>query len=78
MQSAGEILTMLQGLPNWAANLIMALTIPYTMCMFGVIIKKTGRNPLWGLALIIPYAGVAAAWVLAYAKWPRLDAKPKA
>ena len=71
MQSIGEILTLLSGLPEWLADLIMAVTIPYTMCVFGVIIKKTGRNPLWGLVLLIPFAGVVMAWVTAYAKWPR-------
>ena len=55
--------------------------ITYTLCVFGVVLVRTGRSPLWALAFLLPYAGVVVLWVLAYVRWPRQagdDADPPA
>jgi hypothetical protein len=61
---------LLAALPDWAAYLIVAVLIGWTLCMFGVVAGKAGRSPVWGLAFVVPYAGLALLWWWALGTWP--------
>lgn len=37
------------------------------------IVQRAGFNPLWALVWFIPFVGMIAMWVFAYAKWPALE-----
>ncbi|OYQ35235.1 hypothetical protein CHU95_08370 [Niveispirillum lacus] len=68
---------MLSFLPGWASILVVVLTITWTVCVAGIALGKTGRNPLWALVafLFFPLLTVGL-WVVALSRWPRLDQKP--
>ena len=73
MQSYNSLATYVQALPDWLIYLVVSVLITYTLCVAGIVLLRTGRSPLWALALLIPYAGVVLAWLLAYIRWPRLE-----
>lgn len=77
MPRYGDLVDMLSFLPGWASILVVVLTITWTVCMAGIALGKTGRNPLWALAafLFFPLLTVGL-WIVALARWPRLDRKP--
>lgn len=59
------------GLEPWLAHLIIGLKIVAIMGLGSVILVKARLSPLWVLLLLVPFAGVIALWVFAYAPWPR-------
>ncbi|GIL40533.1 hypothetical protein [Roseiterribacter gracilis] len=61
---------LLGALPDWAAYLIVAALIGWTLCMFGVVAGKAGRSPVWGLAFVVPYVGLPLLWWWALGRWP--------
>jgi hypothetical protein len=38
----------------------------------GIISRRTGHSPWWGLLCLIPVAGLVGLWVLAFVRWPKL------
>jgi hypothetical protein len=48
--------------------LLAVLAIP--VWVWGVIVKKAGFNPWWGLLVIVPLVNVVMLFVFAYSKWP--------
>ncbi|MFY8093963.1 MAG: hypothetical protein ACOVN0_10845 [Niveispirillum sp.] len=77
MPRYGDLVDMLSFLPGWGAILVVVLAITWTVCMAGIALGKTGRNPLWALAafLFFPLLTVGL-WIVALTRWPRLDRKP--
>lgn len=57
-------------LPGWALTILVGLMLSYKMAIGGWILARSGRSPLWVLALLAPFAELIAVWVLAYAPWP--------
>jgi len=77
MQAFGELLAYVGALPAWASHLIIVLVMAWTVCMAGVVVGKTGRNPFWALLGFLPYLVLIGLWWLALARWPRMDAAQK-
>lgn len=61
------------GLEPWLAHLIIGVKIAAMMGLGSVVLVKARFSPLWVLLLLVPFAGVIALWVFAYARWPRFD-----
>ena len=77
MPRYGDFVEMLLFLPGWASMLVMVLTVTWTVCMAGIALGKTGRNPLWALAaFVFPPFLTVGLWIVALSRWPRLDQKP--
>ena len=53
-----------------AGNLIVGLLITCKVGLGGWVLARTGRSPLWVLALLAPWADIAALWLFAFAAWP--------
>ncbi|HYC01696.1 MAG TPA: hypothetical protein VED40_00290 [Azospirillaceae bacterium] len=73
----GHLRTLMAGLPDWLALLILVVVVTWTVCMVGLAIAKTGRSPYWALLVFIPFAAVPLLWLWAYARWPRQEAAPE-
>lgn len=73
MQSFNELLWYVDALPPWLSHLIVSLVVLYTLCVWGLVLARTGRSPLWALLLLLPYVAIAGLWVLAYRSWPKID-----
>jgi hypothetical protein len=65
------------GIPEWLSYLIGGLTIFMMMASACVIATRAGRNPYWGVLVIVPFAAPVLVWTLAYCRWPSFD-KPAA
>lgn len=77
MPRFGDLLDMLAFLPDWLSMLIVVLTITWTVCMAGLALGKTGRNPLWALAIFVFFPLLTAGlWYVALSRWPHLDREP--
>lgn len=59
--------------PGWLNLLFIGLALTASMGFGAFTLVKTGYSPLWVLLLLVPVAGVAGLWVLAYRRWPRVD-----
>lgn len=76
MPRYGDLVDMLPFLPPWASMLVVVLTITWTVCMAGIALGKTGRNPLWPLAVFLFFPLLTVGlWIVALTRWPRLDGK---
>lgn len=71
MQDYGGQMLFLTALPEWAAYLVPILAATWTVCMAGVALGKTGRNPLWALLGFFPYVLTLGLWIVAFTRWPR-------
>jgi uncharacterized membrane protein YhaH (DUF805 family) len=40
-----------------------------------VILQRIGRSPWWALLFAVPVVNVIGLWMLAFARWPKLDRK---
>ena len=60
-------------LPIWAEYLVAGITLLILLVTAGIAIGKTGRHPIWALALLLPYVQIIALWGLAYKAWPARD-----
>lgn len=77
MPRYGDLVEMLGFMPAWAATLVAVLAITWTACMAGVVLGKTGRNPLWALLVFLFFPLLTAGlWFLALTPWPRQRPKP--
>lgn len=77
MPRYGDLVDMLWFLPGWLSVLIVVLSITWTVCMAGIALGKTGRNPLWALAAFAFFPLLTVGlWIMALTRWPRLDEKP--
>ncbi len=77
MPRYGDLVDMLSFLPGWASILVVVLIITWTVCMAGIALGKTGRNPLWATAVFLFFPLLTVGlWILALSRWPRLDQKP--
>ncbi|WP_445681518.1 hypothetical protein [Radicibacter daui] len=72
MQSPGEVLYYLSGLPVWLSHLIWAVSAAYTMVVCGIVLTRTGRSLYWSLIALIPYAGYLLPLILWLLPWPRV------
>lgn len=72
MQSPGEVLYYLSGLPVWLSHLIWAVTAAYTMLVCGIVLSRTGRSLYWALIALIPYVGYLLPIILWILPWPRV------
>lgn len=64
-------------LPGWLATLVVVLAITWTICMAGIALGKTGRNPLWALVAFLYFPLLTVGlWVLALSRWPRQERPP--
>lgn len=77
MPRYGDLVDMLFFLPGWASILVVVLTITWTVCMAGIALGKTGRNPLWAMVVFLFFPLLTVGlWIVALSRWPRLDQKP--
>lgn len=65
----GDILQM----PYWLSLLVVGLIMAARIGFAGYVLARTGRSPLWSLALLVPLLELVGIWVLAYVRWPRMD-----
>jgi len=70
MQALPQLHSYVAVLPDWLAWLAVALVVTWTMVAYGLLLVRTGRGPLWGLLVLLPFVGVALLWWAAYARWP--------
>lgn len=71
MPRYGDIVDMLGFLPGWAGTLVAVLAITWTVCMVGLVLGKTGRNPLWALAVFFFFPLLTIGlWFIAFTRWP--------
>lgn len=61
------------GLEPWLGYSIIAVLLTYVLSAGGWVLARAGRNPLWVLALLVPWVNIAAIWLFAYARWPAQD-----
>lgn len=74
MPRYGDLVEMMAFLPGWASTLVAVLAITWTVCMAGLVLGKTGRNPLWALAVFVFFPLLTAGlWLLALRPWPRQE-----
>lgn len=72
MPRYGDLTEMMLFLPGWLSTLVAVLAITWTICMAGLVLGKTGRNPLWALVVFLFFPLLTAGlWLLAYMRWPR-------
>jgi len=71
MQALPQLYSYVSGFPDWLAWLVVALVVTWTMTAYGLLVIRTGRRGLWGLAVLLPFVGVAVLWWVAYGRWPR-------
>lgn len=57
-------------LPGWLISVVVGVQISAKIGFGGWILARSGRSPLWILALLVPYGELLALWVFAYAEWP--------
>ena len=57
-------------MPGWAVSVVVGVQITAKIGLGGWILARSGRSPLWILALLVPYGELLARWVFAYAGWP--------
>ncbi|MFV3127369.1 hypothetical protein [Niveispirillum sp. KHB5.9] len=77
MPRYGDLVDMLSFLPGWASILVVVLTITWTVCMAGIALGKTGRNPLWAVTVFVFFPMLTIGlWILALTRWPRMDRNP--
>ena len=60
-------------LPIWAEYLIAGITLLILLITAGIAIGKSGRHPIWALALLLPVMQVIVFWLWAYGHWPARD-----
>ncbi len=53
-----------------AGHLIVGVLIATKMGLGGWVLARTGRSPLWILALLVPWLDLGAIWLFAWASWP--------
>ncbi len=84
---------MILGLPDWLFWLLASGVLLYAMVLVGIILGRTGVNPMWGvlptLAVLLPVWELplialtllvlfpAMLWRLALMRWPRVDQRPE-
>jgi hypothetical protein len=61
-------------LPDWVALLIMGIYLAAKIGLAGFVLARTGRSPLWSLAILVPFGEIVGIWALAYCRWPRYEA----
>ena len=57
----------------WLGHLIVGLYLVALIAFGAVVLVKIRITPVWALLLLVPLGSIVAAWVLAYARWPRFD-----
>ncbi len=60
-------------IPEWLSYLIAGITIFVMMASACVIATRAGRDPYWGILVIVPFFAPVLIWVLAYCRWPSID-----
>lgn len=60
-------------IPEWLSYLIGGLTIFVMMSSACVIATRAGRNPYFGVLVIVPFIAPVLIWALAYSRWPSFD-----
>lgn len=64
------------GLEPWLGYSIIAVLLTYALSAGGWVLARAGRNPLWVLALLVPWVNIVGLWWFAYARWPAQDETP--
>lgn len=62
-------------LPEWIQYVTRGLLIFSLMSCSAVILSRAGRSPYWAVFTIVPYVIIAAIWLFAFTKWPKVDAR---
>jgi len=65
-------------LSPWLAHLILGLILVARIGGAGFILARSGRSPLWALAILVPLVSIVGLWVFAFVRWPRLEPADKA
>lgn len=69
MHSFQEFLYYMPGWAPWLSHLLVAMLIPWTAVMLGIVVAKTGRHPAWGLLALLPYCALPLLWLAALGRW---------
>lgn len=59
-------------MPEWLSYLIGGLTIFAMMASGCVIATRAGKNPYWGVLVVVPFVGFLLIWLFAVARWPSM------
>lgn len=49
---------------------ILAVALVLTAIACGLVLKRIGYSPLWGLLCFLPGIAILGLWILAFAPWP--------
>ncbi len=61
----------------WLGHLVIGLYLVALIAFGAVVLVKIRVTPVWALLLLVPLGSIAAAWLLAYTRWPRFDGPPE-
>lgn len=59
-------------IPEWLSYLVGGLTIFVMIASACVIATRAGRNPYWGVLVIVPFFAPVLIWALALVRWPSM------
>ena len=69
----GFSLSLLGPLPDWVQLAVIGVLWAWLIGAGSFVLARLGRSPLWILMLLVPGVNVIGIWLLAYARWPRVD-----
>ncbi len=54
---------------------MMLILLSIVFIPFWRIVRRTGHSGWWSLLAFIPFANFVGLWLLAFGRWPAIDAK---
>ena len=61
-------------LTGWPAALLILVGMILLLLPYWRIWSRTGHSGLWSLLLLVPFVNLISLWVLAFKKWPAVEA----
>jgi hypothetical protein len=55
-------------------RVMMIIILPIVLVPFWRIVKRTGHGGWWSLLAFIPFGNLIGLWLLAFVRWPAVDA----
>lgn len=71
------MMSLFPDMPAWASYLIAGITIFIMMASACVIATRAGRNPYWGVLVVVPFFAPVLIWALALVRWPSMTPQVK-
>lgn len=57
---------------NWIVSVLFVLIV--IGIPFAQILRRVGHHPAWAIIVLVPLLNLIGLWVLAFIRWPALDA----